>query len=179
MKDRLNKRRFPQPNLSSVSRERLTKLFSEWRRTIGYYSIFAAVGALATGSPKELPAQDLMANAQTLPQESGTLARRRAVRPESLRSRNQSLLFTTGALSSARTMTASDDCPGTPIPAGAYTAASPYIDTGDTTGANNTVTTVSPYYSYNSYGPDRIYSFVTSLKFMKLTRVYSGTALGG
>ena len=59
-------------------------------------------------------------------------------------------------------MTGSDDCPGTPIPQRAYTAASPYVDTGDTTGANDTVTNVVPYYSYNSHGPDRVYSFVVT-----------------
>jgi len=66
---------------------------------------------------------------------------------------------------------AADDCPGTPIPPGFYTPASPFVDTGDTRGANDTVTRLLystdeddrgtiTYYYYESHGPDRIYSFV-------------------
>src|SRR5262245_36448684 len=32
-----------------------------------------------------------------------------------------------------------DDCPAKPIPAGTYTAAAPFTESGDTTGANDTV----------------------------------------
>ncbi|HTH36357.1 MAG TPA: VCBS repeat-containing protein [Pyrinomonadaceae bacterium] len=54
----------------------------------------------------------------------------------------------------------SDNCPGTPIPPGTYTAAAPYTNSGDTTGANNTVWNYGGgyYYSY-AYAPDHIYSF--------------------
>ncbi len=56
-----------------------------------------------------------------------------------------------------------DDCPGRAIPGGNYTAASPYIDSGNTTGANDTVTWANSifycYYSYEASGPDHIYSF--------------------
>jgi (2Fe-2S) ferredoxin len=66
------------------------------------------------------------------------------------------------------TTTSTDDCPGTPIPAGNYTAAAPYIDHGNTTGANDTVSRIPTvyyyyyYYYYGSFGPDRIYSFVVN-----------------
>ena len=57
-----------------------------------------------------------------------------------------------------------DDCPGRPIPGGTYTAAAPYIESGDTTGANDTVTSVgsssSYYYNYDAVGPDQVYSFI-------------------
>src|SRR5947208_55152 len=57
-----------------------------------------------------------------------------------------------------------DDCPGRPIPGGIYTAAAPYIESGDTTGANDTVTSVgsssSYYYNYDAVGPDQVYSFI-------------------
>ena len=52
-----------------------------------------------------------------------------------------------------------DDCPGRSIPGGNYPASAPYIDSGDTTGANNTVTHLPYYYSYSAHGPDHIYSF--------------------
>jgi hypothetical protein len=57
-----------------------------------------------------------------------------------------------------------DDCPGRSIPGGTYTVAAPYIDSGDTTGANNTVSTFYMYsFGYQtieSFGPDHAYSFI-------------------
>ena len=157
-----NNRCSPGTGHSSVSREGLTQLFSEWSKAIRYYSIFAAAGTLMTGGAQDLPAQDVVANEQMVPRETGTPTRRRALKPEFSRSGDRRLPFTPGPLLSPLAMTGSDNCPGTPIPAGSYTAASPYVDTGDTTGTNDTVTTVIPYYSYNSNGPDRIYSFVVT-----------------
>jgi hypothetical protein len=57
-----------------------------------------------------------------------------------------------------------DDCPGVAIPAGTYTTASPFTDTGDTTSANNTVGTIQAGCSdYTQVaGPDLIYSFKIS-----------------
>jgi (2Fe-2S) ferredoxin len=52
-----------------------------------------------------------------------------------------------------------DDCPGNAIPAGTYTAAAPFTDSGDTTGANNTVRDVGGYYGSPAEGADHIYSF--------------------
>ena len=54
-----------------------------------------------------------------------------------------------------------DDCPGRPILGGTYTVASPYTDTGDTTGANNTIGRLFYYYYYtfDALGPDQVYSF--------------------
>jgi hypothetical protein len=58
-----------------------------------------------------------------------------------------------------------DNCPGVAIPAGTYTTGSPFTDTGDTSGANNTVGTVStvcePFYGQVA-GADLIYSFKIS-----------------
>lgn len=56
-----------------------------------------------------------------------------------------------------------DDCPGNAVPAGSYTQASPFRDSGSTVGSNNTVNNARfinyCYYSYNANGPDQIYSF--------------------
>jgi hypothetical protein len=107
----------------------LIKLFKEWSKTIGYYSILGVVLTLTAGVSEDIGAENITGNLQAV-------------------------------------MTDSDNCPGTPIPAGSFTAASPYTDTGDTTGANDTVTSVFDYcddencYYLDSHGPDRIYSFV-------------------
>jgi len=57
-----------------------------------------------------------------------------------------------------------DDCPGRIIPEGTYTEANPFIETGNTTGANDTITRMrwfaSCYYAYEVPGPDHIYSFM-------------------
>src|SRR5438128_7220133 len=55
-----------------------------------------------------------------------------------------------------------DDCPGGTIAGGNYTVAAPYLSSGDTTGANDTVTHINGfyyYYNYDARGPDRVYSF--------------------
>src|SRR6185503_1410806 len=55
-----------------------------------------------------------------------------------------------------------DDCPGKSIPAGSYTAAAPYTDSGDTTGASNTISFVfldNYWDNYDTRGPDHVYSF--------------------
>ncbi|MEP6818731.1 MAG: hypothetical protein ABJA18_04300 [bacterium] len=62
------------------------------------------------------------------------------------------------------TLAGTDDCPGAPIPGGNFTAATPYTVSGNTTGANNTVTHLQYYYyySFDAAGPDHIYSFTLS-----------------
>jgi hypothetical protein len=56
-----------------------------------------------------------------------------------------------------------DDCPGRTIPGGSYTVAAPFVDSGNTTGANDTVTSLLSYYyyyyGYDANGPDHVYSF--------------------
>jgi hypothetical protein len=68
-----------------------------------------------------------------------------------------------GSFNMLTTLPGNDDCPGRTIPEGNYTAAAPYIDSGNTTGANNTVTRARwfsyCYYLYDVPGPDHIYSF--------------------
>jgi len=55
-----------------------------------------------------------------------------------------------------------DECPGRTIPGGSYTAGAPFSGSGNTAGANDTVTRIGTYYYYYSYdalGPDHVYSF--------------------
>ncbi len=55
-----------------------------------------------------------------------------------------------------------DTCPGTVVPAGVYTAAAPFVDSGSTVGASNTVSDIplacNGFYSQVG-GPDHVYSF--------------------
>jgi hypothetical protein len=139
----------------------LVQHFREWRRRISYYSVFTAVPALMFGSSQELQANEVAVDSQSSPRESGTFVMRRPVKPRFLGPPIRTLGYSRGSVLADFAMTGTDDCPGTAVPAGSYTAASPYVDTGDTTGANNTVTSLPGYYSYyNALGPDRIYSFV-------------------
>ena len=68
-----------------------------------------------------------------------------------------------GSFEIVATLAGIDDCPGRIIPGGNYTASAPYTDSGDTTGANDTVKSVYMYsFGYqtvNSFGPDHVYSF--------------------
>jgi hypothetical protein len=71
-----------------------------------------------------------------------------------------------GSFDMLAALAGNDNCPGVTIPGGNYTAGAPYIESGDTTGANDTVTLLlSPsyyyygYYSYDAHGLDRVYSF--------------------
>ncbi|MCA1603477.1 MAG: DUF4214 domain-containing protein, partial [Acidobacteria bacterium] len=86
--------------------------------------------------------------------------------PELLKRQSEFLLpHQKGSFDLLTTLGGNDDCPGRIIPGGNYTAAAPYINSGDTTGANNTVTRVGwegfycYFYSYNVPGPDHVYSF--------------------
>ena len=58
----------------------------------------------------------------------------------------------------AELLSGSDNCPGNAVPQGAYTSAAPFLDSGNTAGANNTVGRFDYYYATG--GPDLIYTFV-------------------
>jgi len=60
-----------------------------------------------------------------------------------------------------------DNCPGTAIAGGAFTAAAPFTDTGNTTGANDTVTSLSGLGGGPANvvsGPDLVYSFTMTAR---------------
>jgi len=54
-----------------------------------------------------------------------------------------------------------DNCPGAAVPPGPYSVAAPFNDSGNTTGANSTISNIGYYYYYSTpvAGPDLIYSF--------------------
>ena len=155
--------RSPDQNIFSASRK-------QWWQRLGYCSVFATVPAM-------LVSQAPVANADKPKQSKVTVAGR--ARPFEKLNKNRSspdllkrqsgflLPHQVGALV---VLGGPDDCPGQSIPGGNYPAAAPYINYGDTTGANDTVTSLEEYgyyYYYPSiaaYGPDHVYSFtLTSL----------------
>jgi hypothetical protein len=164
MRHRQQKGCFPQENDLSKHHGGITHLLREWRNAISYYSIFAVVPVLMAGGSQDIRAEEGMASLQTVPRESDVFRRRRSIKPGFMGALGRSRRSSGDTVISTLNITGSDDCPGTPIPAGSYTTASPYVDAGDTTGANDTVTgLLIPYYYYyyyDSHGPDRIYSFV-------------------
>ena len=161
MKNRSDKDGCPESGKSTESNPSLVQYFKEWSRRISYYSVFTAIPALMIGNSQELQANEMAVDSQSSPRESDRFVRRRSVKPRFLGPPIRSLGYSRGSVLADFAMTGGDDCPGTQIPAGSYTAAAPYVDTGDTTGANNTQSDVYGYYgNYSSLGPDRIYSFV-------------------
>jgi hypothetical protein len=153
----------------SSDREIFNATLKQWRRRLGYCSIFAAVPAM-------LVSQVPRARADEAKKPEGSVAGRGArlverlnmsgSNPALLRRQSKFLLpHQKGSLGMLSTLAGNDDCPGGAIPGGNYTAAAPYIESGDTTGANDTITRIQNpssyyyYYSYDAHGPDRVYSF--------------------
>jgi hypothetical protein len=138
-----------------------------WRKRFGYISVFAALPTVLTAQTPETRPQ----GEQRQPERG--IGGRTARFADKVDKGGGNLDFLTpqsdyrpphpnSNFDITTVLNGNDDCPGTAIPPGAYTAASPFVDAGDTTGANDTVTNVIPYYSYSSNGPDRIYTFVVT-----------------
>jgi hypothetical protein len=147
----------------SSAEEILTAVLKRWRRRLGYCSIFAAVPAILASHISEARSDEAKK-----PETSVAGRRERFLERLNLSSSNPALLkrqskfllpHQRGNFAMLAAVGGFDDCPGRPIPGGNYTVAAPYIDTGDTTGANNTVTSLPYYYTYDAHGPDHVYSF--------------------
>ncbi len=153
------------PN-SLSNRETLTGLLKRFRQKLGYCSMFATFPAILTSFAQEAQAEDAK-RPKMLPagQNVRLLERLNKNRsnPELLRSlSNYRLPFETVVDNTISQLAGGDDCPGTIIPGGNYTAAAPFTDSGNTTGANNTVGSVCGAYCYSyldTPGPDQIYTF--------------------
>ena len=149
----------------SSDREIFNSVLKRWRQRLGYFSIFATVPALAVSQVHAVrnheatqPSTGVTGRKPTLPERLNTkdtnrgfLKRQSQFRLTHQKVRSDLLAPLAGGL---------DDCPGRAIPGGNYTAATPYIDSGNTTGANNTVSSFPGYYyNYGASGPDHLYSF--------------------
>ncbi len=152
----------------SSDQEIFTAILKRWRQKLGYCSVLAAVPAVLVSQVSE-------ARSETIKKPAASIAERTARRLERLRTSlvNPALLKRQSAFLLPHQQRNSDiviavtggadDCPGRAIPAGTYTAAAPFTDAGDTTGANDTVSSLASFYyyfySYNAHGPDHVYSF--------------------
>jgi hypothetical protein len=138
-----------------------------WRHELGYFSVFAALPAIFASQAMEAWADDA-----TQPQPLVTRPMARVAgklnncggKPDFLKHQSKYRLpHQKGNFDVLTMLGGDDDCPGRTIPAGTYTAAAPYIDTGNTTGANNTVNLFYCYYcfygTFDTPGPDHAYTF--------------------
>jgi hypothetical protein len=146
--------------------EFLAASLNQWKQKLGYCSMFAALPALVAS---HVPA----ARSNELKEPQRSVAERQRLRERINKSYSTPALLKLQSkfrlphqranFNMLASLAGNDDCPGQTIPGGSYTSASPYLTSGDTTGANDTVTRAYyidyNYYNYNAFGPDHIYSF--------------------
>ena len=143
----------------SSDRDVLTEMLKRCRQKLGYCSVFVAVPAILASHVQQARSNE---SKKTEVSVAGRGAR--AIETMNMSSSNRALLkrqsafrlpHQKGSFNMLAPFGGKDDCPGFTIPGGTYTAAAPYLDSGDTTGANNTVNRLNlPYYYYysSSYG---------------------------
>jgi hypothetical protein len=150
----------------SSDQEILTAVLKRWRQKLGYCSIVAAVPAMLVSHVPE-------ARSDEVKKPEVNVAERTARRLGKLKMNfsNPALLkrqseyrlpHQNGSFDTLDAFAGTDNCPGLSIPGGTYTAAAPFTGSGDTTGANDTVTSLPSFYyfySYDAHGPDHVYSF--------------------
>ncbi len=149
--------------------EIFSSVLRRWGQRLAYCSIFAAVpSGLAT---QLADASSDAALEPTQVSERERVEKRLSIRssPALLRRQSSFLLpHQRGNFNLLAALAGNDDCPGRSIPGGTYTAAAPYTDSGDTTGANNTVTHAYNmfyhYYNYSTTGPDHVYTFMMTAR---------------
>src|SRR5256714_5011711 len=144
--------------------EILSRTLKRWGQRLGYASIFATIPALVISQAPGVLADETKMQEVNVAGRTAKLAQRVTMRgsnpgllkrQSAFRLPHQKGNFVMAALAG------NDDCPGAAIPGGSYTAAAPFVTTGDTTGANDTISTIPSYYysSYGAFGPDHVYSF--------------------
>ena len=154
----------------SSNQETLTAIVKQWSHKLGVCSIFATVPAMLLSDIPKARAEEPEKPEVSI---AGRTARFRERLTEN--SSNAQLLkrqskfrlpHQKGNSAMLPAIAGGDDCPGRAIAGGSYSAAAPYINVGDTTGANDTVTRTQSasyyyyyYYSYDAHGPDNVYSF--------------------
>jgi hypothetical protein len=153
----------------SSERDNFTATLKQWRQRLGYCSIFAAIPAILATHVTEARSDEVRRTEASLPGRNATLRQmlNMGASNSALLKRQSGfrLPHQTGNFEMLATFAGKDDCPGFAIPGGNYTLAAPYLDSGDTTGANNTVGSVCGpycYYFFDAAGPDQIYSFTLS-----------------
>lgn len=163
----LNRLDSPGSRDQSSHSEFLTVSQRHWRQKLGFCSMFAALPALLHSNIPVARSNEVKEPEKSIAEQNrlrekfnkinstpGLLKRQSRFRLPHQRS-NFNLLAT---------LEGSDDCPGQAIPGGNYTTASAYTTSGNTSGANDTISRVFDifyyYYSSDTLGPDEIYSFI-------------------
>lgn len=133
------------------------------RQSLGYFSVFATLPALLLPNIHEARTEDCKRTG-AVPEDKANLLQRLNARKNSDFLKRQSKFRLPHQNNFDPAVAGPDDCPGRAIAGGSYPAASPYIENGDTTGANNTV---NAFYCYSCFyltvdtpGPDHVYSFI-------------------
>jgi len=148
--------------------EIFNSVLKRWRQRFGYWSIFAAVPALVisqvqatrSGEAKQEEASVAGRTPRLTPRPIERLKTSYSNRAFLKRQSQFRLPHQKGELAPLAGL---DDCPGRAIPGGNYTVTSPYVDSGNTTGANDTIKGIEfyyyGYYTSDALGPDHVYTF--------------------
>jgi hypothetical protein len=151
--------------VQNPNREGMNAWLRQWRQKLRYVSIFAVIPAIVTSQAQEASADQTKMPEERFAEQTAMLLKRLKVsctKPGFLK-RQDKYRFSSqkGSFDILSVLAGNDNCPGLAIPAGTYTATAPYIDTGNTIGANNTVDNSGcySYYYAQSHGADHIYSF--------------------
>lgn len=144
--------------------ETLAATLKRCRQSLGYFSIFATIPALLLPNIHEARTDDIKRTGVAVPEDKADLRQTINAGKTSNLLKRQSQFRLSHQNNFNPEFAGNDDCPGRPIAGGTYPAAAPYIEVGDTTGANNTV---NSFYCYNCFyltvdtpGPDHVYSFI-------------------
>ena len=144
-----------------------------WRRCLGYLSLFASAATVVASQATVVSAEETKT---AIPPRIAAKAKELLKKLNSAECSKPALLSRQSEyrlpgqkaqFNMVELLAGTDACPGTPIPSGTYTSGAPYTDTGNTTGANNTVGTIpaacNGFYATVA-GPDHIYSFQISAR---------------
>src|SRR5262249_43613537 len=151
-------------NGQKSDQEIFSSVLKEWRQRFAYWSVFAAVPAVLVSNLPAARSEGTEKPRPTIPRPAARLRERLEMnggRRALLKRQSEFRLPHQKGSSDLVPLSGADDCPGRVIPGGNYTAAAPFVDSGDTTGANDTVGRVAAYYyySYGAHGPDHVYAF--------------------
>ena len=149
-------------NGHTPARDIFNSVMKQWRQRIGYCSLFAAIPAVLSASLAEARSESSKTPHASVG-EQGAPRQKRNIRfsNQSLLKRQSEFRLPHQNASLSMAFAGNDNCPGKAIPAGTYTSGAPFSESGDTTGANDTVTSLYYYYYwfFPAHGPDHVYSF--------------------
>src|SRR6516165_9935165 len=148
---------FPRENIIGVGQKSDQEIFSSvlkhWRKRLGFCTIAAAVPALlASNLPTTTRSEGIEKPKRIIPRPAATILEKlnlTASKRSLLKRQSGFRLPHQRGATFLSALAAGDDCPGLAIPGGSYSSGTPFVDSGDTTGANDTVTAVPSYYYYS------------------------------